>query len=440
MKKIITTCTLLFSLYLMGQNIQTGEGSSSIILQTANIGFDIKEASISFKINNFSQAKLTKKEKSKQWVYGVNVVGKNQEGFSSIFSGSSIVPSSSISSLFGYSYSNSYDVAKFIRIDEKLAQEKNSLLDYLDNNFIKLINKELKKIDDDKIKAYLKNIITTELGSLTNKYNKLEKALEKELRNMDPSIAIEAQKLYNLLMGLQQWQRIKEIDKTNETNEVGKINTSKYWKFTFYGHYGLQSQKFNIFKGWNPTNIADSFTEETFRGSNGGFGANLLLKSKLIFGFKYTYEETNNLNTLSTTDYKITTTNSDGTSTGSTQISKTAYPDTYNTAYVNNYDFDVIYFFNLGKKSILIGDLYTRINKSTNQQNLVSTTDLGVSCSFFKEKGKFIGGFYIEVPDINQNIEKRKPISDQNLKKWHRRFSFGLYANYNLSSLIGGPL
>lgn len=446
MKKI-TLILISFITYLSvnAQDIKTGEGESSIVLPTANIGIDVKEASLSFKINNFSQAKV----KSNSFLWGFYAKGKNNEGITTVFSGSKINPSSSLSINLGYSFSNSDKISQNIS-SSHLKKKTDYLTKYLDENLELEVRKLANQISNDSIKLHLQSIITEALKNKNIKYKKLECALLDEVNNnKDSVIGNEAKILHLFVKNYKPWKEINNIsdeqyrkienafDFNNEVSKMKSKGSESYWKLTIYSHFGLESQKFNIFKGWDPTNLTDSFDKETFRGSNGGFGVNYLFNSKWILGFKYTYQETNNLSTLSSTDYKISTNNVLGSSTGSTQISKTAYPNEYKRAYLNRLDFDFLKFFSLGESSIILSDLYFRVNESTNNDNLVSTKTLGISASFFEEKGKFIGGLYLELPDIEQRAEKRKPVADRNLQSWHNRLSFGIYAQYSFSSLIG---
>jgi hypothetical protein len=296
---------------------------------------------------------------------------------------------------------------------------------------------QLDQIKDNKAKEYIQNKVNPILQSDFLRYQKLEKTLKEisENRLLDLNITTEANNLYLVIKKNKIWNAFERLNK-KISDGINNLITEDYWKFSVYGHLGLHSTKFNIYKGWDSVNIDNSFAKETFRGSNGGFGLNLNLKSRWLFGFRFTYEETNNLNTLASTEYKVTKNHTSTSATGSSQIAMTAYPNKYTRAYLNRYDFDIIRFFALEKNSIMITDLYFRIKESTNQSKMVSQKDVGVSASFFKEKGNFIGGIYLELPDIEQNIEKRKPEDEQKLEDWYKRISFGVYAKFSFSSII----
>ncbi|GET35239.1 hypothetical protein PbJCM13498_41020 [Prolixibacter bellariivorans] len=429
---LIVNIFVLSSVYC--QDIKTGEGESTILLPTTNIGVDVGKASLTFKTNNFPQSKL----KPNGFIWGLDVMGKSKEGLSNIFSGSEIVPTSSISTVLGYSFSNSDEISddytsKYAKI---LKDSLNSLSNSFRKSFGADIISEIYKIKSDSAKKYILSKVVPALKVNLNKYEKLQKLLEEMSKDetLQPEIVTSAKTLYSYMKENQTWKEIKSL-KVKLESGIENVGSEEYWKLTIYGHFGIKGEKFNIFKGWDSTNIENSFEKETFSGNSGGFGVNYLFNSKWIVGFRYTYQETNNLDELSTNDYKVTTTFTQNTSVGTTQISKTAYPNKYKTAYLNRYDFDLIRFINIGENNVIIADLYLRINESTNQDNLVSYKDLGLSSSFFNMKGKFIGGIYLELPDFEQSVERRKAEEEQELKDWYNRLTFGIYVKYSFSSL-----
>lgn len=436
MKKI--AIILIINIYTLSfvycQDIKTGEGESSILLPTTNIGVDVGKASLTFKTNNFPQSKLN----SNGFIWGINATGESKEGLSTVFSGSEIVPSSNISIILGYSLSNSEEISD--DYTSKYAKTLKDSVNSLSNSFRKSfgidIIAEIYELKSDTAKKYLLSKVVPALKINFNKYENLEKLLEKMSKDktLQPEIDSSAKTIYSFMKENQTWKDIKSLKVKLKTG-IENIESEEYWKLTFYGHFGIKGEKFNVFNGWDSINIENSFKKETFSGSFGGFGINYLFNSKWVVGFKYTYQETNNLHKLSTNDYKVTTTFAQNTSVGSTQVSKTAYPDKYKPAYLNRYDFDLIRFFNIGENNVIISDLYLRINESTNQENLVSYKDVGISSSFFNKKGKFIGGIYLELPDFEQSEEKRKPEEEQKLKEWYNRLTFGIYAKYSFSSL-----
>jgi len=419
---------------LFSQDIKTGEGESSILLPTTNIGIDVGESSITFKTNNFPQSKL----KSNGTIWGINAKGKSKEGLASVFSSSEIVPSSNLSAILGYSFSNSKKISDSYTSNckENIKNQVLKLSEEFRISFDSLLIVEIRRIESVKAKEYLLEKVQPALKIEYLKYNKLEKLLKKISNDIaiDPEISSSAEIIYDFMSENKTWQSIKKLNKEIETG-IDEIESEEYWKLTFYGHFGIQGEKFNTFQGWDSTNIENSFKKETFSGSLGGFGINYLFNSKWVLGIRYTYEETNNLDNLSTSEYKVTTSYTQNNSVGSTQVAKTAYPNDYKPAYLNRYDFDIIRFFNVGENTVIISNLYLRFHESTNEDNLVSQRDLGISSSFFKKKGKFIGGIYLELPDYQQNEEKMKPEAEQELKEWYNRLTFGVYANYSFSTI-----
>ena len=435
MKKILIICPsfwLLINIY--GQDVKTGTGQSSILLETTNIGFDIGEPSLSFTTNNFPQSKL----KSKGPIWGFLVKGKNDNDLATIFTSSSIVPSSELNAIYGYSFSNMEQISASYKNRIKIKADSIYLLsDTLNKKLDILISTQANKISNIKAKEYIQNVINTIFKNELLKYERLEKELKKISENnfLDTAISKSSAELYASMKRNKLWNDYKRLTK-EISGRIDSISTENYWKFSIYGHLGLNSTKFNLYNGWDSMNIDNSFSKQTFNGSKGGFGLNLNIKSKWLFGFRYTYEETNNLSLLTPNDYKVTKTFKSGSTTGSSEVSMNAYPKTYKRAYLNNFDFDIISFLPLAKSNILLADIYFRFKESTNHSVLVSQKDVGISCSFFKEQGKFIGGIYLELPDIEQSVEKIKPVNEQKLTSWYQRLSFGVYAKFSFSSIV----
>ena len=79
--------------------------------------------------------------------------------------------------------------------------------------------------------------------------------------------------------------------------------------------------------------------------------------------------------------------------------------------------------------------LHSKIG-SSNKDLIPNTTDIGIGLYVFNSKSKILGGFYIELPDISNNIEKNKTITDQNIRPALQKLSFGIVTRFNLQSFM----
>ena len=73
---------------------------------------------------------------------------------------------------------------------------------------------------------------------------------------------------------------------------------------------------------------------------------------------------------------------------------------------------------------------------SRNKLILPNTTNIGCGFYFFKNTGKFLGGFYTELADVKNSFEKMKPEEEQNLRTPLKRLSFGIVAKMTIGSFL----
>lgn len=94
--------------------------------------------------------------------------------------------------------------------------------------------------------------------------------------------------------------------------------------------------------------------------------------------------------------------------------------------------------FKLADTSRLITNLYFRGNlASRDTAYLKNISSFGVGFYFLGKKSKFLGGLYVELPDIKNNIEKAKPESERNIRKPFKKLTFGITTRFSLGSIFG---
>ncbi|MEL6560105.1 MAG: hypothetical protein AAFQ94_18085 [Bacteroidota bacterium] len=452
MKRLLTLLIIFSGIIesISAQDVKAGKDESTILLDNSNIGFDPGETSITFKYNNLGLSKT----KKKNWLWAINAEGKNNEGLASIFSSSQIVPSSEFSLFAGYSWSNSDKIDRvYLTADDDILNQVLAMQDKLVESVygsVRNVMAQERGRNFESCKALNEKFPAVDLNTISKDdteklpFAKLKNGLEKIIKNSENTrevVRIARDMLNRAFVNNADWKKFVELNQASLSaiddadDEVADLDL-KYWRTSIFIHYGNSSTKYNTFLGWDSTNLDNSFKANTFRGINFGLGINHDIASKWLLGFEYTYEETNNLNTLTSAEYTVRTNNVAANMTGSTELKKTAYPDRFKEVFVHNYDFDVIQRIPVGEKYLLLLDYYARINRSTNEERLVSTTDIGISSSFFNgEKGNFIGGIYFEVPDFNENVERKKPIEDRELNPLYRRVTFGIYTKFSFAGL-----
>lgn len=243
-------------------------------------------------------------------------------------------------------------------------------------------------------------------------------------------------------------EEIKIILKLQQ-QEIDKITTSlvsyrdgyiryRLWKFSIFSFGGIDGSSFKRVDTINTISPSASFIKEEFRGGSFGIGLNYQI-NRFKFGVTYAYKMTNNFVLLDKTDYKLTTTTTSGVQTLSEEKSISAYSGTYGEVEINEVNVDVLYTINLGKTSetYALVNPYIRSTIFTRGKTILPNTyNLGIGTYFFTTKSKFLGGLYLELPDLNNTVEKTKPVTDQNIRPGLKRLTFGIVGKFSLNSLI----
>ena len=86
------------------------------------------------------------------------------------------------------------------------------------------------------------------------------------------------------------------------------------------------------------------------------------------------------------------------------------------------------------EETFLIVNTYLRSVSSNKQALYASHSDIGVSTLFFKKDGNFMGGIYLELPDLDQNNERMK--ANPEYEDWYNRMAFGIYTKFSFDPLL----
>lgn len=449
-KIIIIGILLIGNQVTFSQVSESGDNQSSILIDNTNIGFNLGKSQLSFSSSNYTRRAVN----SSGFLYGFNASGKQNDGLTNVFNSGYLSPTSKADILFGYHISNRkklqetfyYSMNNLGAFQDKIQLEQANIVKKLDqqlwtdiNNLVEAKASEL-KCSDDHVKV-LKAKISEIQKSPTKKYLKIydwskqrpifpenealiretvQEALEKNVDFMTFIKNAELQK--------NEWNTVK--------NDTAKAYKWKYFEGAFYFTGGIGAEKFYYFKGWDSTNITNSFEKINHRGGEFGIGVNFGWASTLLFGARYLYQEANNSSVLNSNNFEYTLTQTSGGNTYTTKESFTALSGAYGNVYLNRIDLDLSTYVYVKDSLTLLINGYADLIFSNNDSLYTSTKTIGVSTTAFKTNGKLLGGFYVEIPDLEQNIERRKP--DPNLRPWYNRITFGLYAKYSLQNLFLG--
>ena len=439
MKQIILL-TLLIGCFSItnAQIVKTKEGNNTILFDNSNIGIDIGESELSFSSNNFLNSKLS----SSGFIWGVDFTGKNKEGLSSLIKSSDLTPSSSLNGTFGFHISNSNKMGdKILKQRQELAKELNQITETYDSTYKSVILNEVKtdkqlvlnQKQSTKILDEIETKIKSDVNVCVGLYDLLFKKIKK---STDPIELKYSYKYMELIKKTDYYKKLKQYykkDKDLNSSEKLILSNKAYKKHIFYLHGGLNNEKFNTFSAWDTTDLSKSFNEVKFNGSTIGVGYNLRLGGNWALGIKYSYLETNNSSLLTLNEYEYESVVNSGNSSFKSKDKKSAYSGNYGKVYLNKVEIDVLKYLPINDSSLVILDFYLRIKESNNDKLYPSQTDLGLASSFFKRGGKFLGGIYLELPDVDQNIERNKV--EPEYENWYNRLSFGIYAKFSFNSL-----
>ncbi|MBK9719495.1 MAG: hypothetical protein IPO85_18660 [Saprospiraceae bacterium] len=145
-----------------------------------------------------------------------------------------------------------------------------------------------------------------------------------------------------------------------------------------------------------------------------------------------------NFSNLSSKEYTLRTTDTSRNQSLISEKKITAYSGKYSKVESNQLNLDLLKEFKLGDTSRLITNLYYRGSLfSRDTVYLRNISNIGLGIYFLGKKSKFLGGLYVELPDINNNIEKSMPESERNIRPPLKKLTFGIVTKFSISSILG---
>lgn len=412
------------------QTIKTGDDESSIIFGGTTIGFDVGKSELSFTTNNYSEFK----NKASGLLWGVEVSGKNSDGLASFLNSSELTPSSSIRFNLGFFSSKKEDITNHKPVlRKKLINKEKQLTAHLDTTLLTTLKVIVRDYEGD-ICNCDKIVLTDKINSVISYF-----VLKNEFKSISKNLLLSEG--YRKLAG----ELFLYMDTNDALNDLSivtkellllnsealsKISNTRFKKFTVYSFLELSKENFTTFSGWDSTNVSDSFQRNEFDGTKLGIAGNIHYKGDWYFGGRIFYELTNNTSLLNLTNYKYQEEHVFGNQQYTQQSEISAYNGSFKEVGLVRFDIDVARFIPFGE-NFLILNTYLRNTSSRDKEILASKADIGISSSFFKSKGNFLGGIYLELPDFDQNQEAQKETPE--LEPWHKRLSFGIYTKISLS-------
>lgn len=428
---------------------QSAEGKGSLILPLngVSLGFDIGKTEISVGANNYSKALDKNNQKAfHNLFFGGNLSVKNSSSIGSLFQSGDIVPAGNFLGFLGFNVNNNESLLNAWNsspLNNKKAEEqkqREKLVEEYRLGTLKDVEIAAEVIEDQALRELTKSQVKDAIFKSVDGFA-LNKTISGILKNDDkrPDNFIQA---FKLLIKKRQEDYTENLSKVDTTKEIDAafsefMKTYCVKRFTPFIFGGIEARNFSLYTGLNSSSLAKSFTDTLYRGGQFGVGINAQIGSWWL-GVTYAYVDGDNFSNLSSKEYTLRTTD---TSRNQSLISEkriTGYSGKYSKVENNQLNIDLIKEFKLGDTSRLIANLYYRgalFSRDTAYLKNISNVGLGIY--FLGKKSKFLGGLYVELPDVNNNIEKSKPESERSIRLPYKKLTFGVVTKFSLASILG---
>jgi hypothetical protein len=428
---------------------QSAEGKGSVLLPLngVSIGFDIGKTEISVGANNYSKALDKNNNKIfNNWFFGGNLSVKNSSGIGNLFQSGDIVPAANLLGFLGFNVNNNrsiLDAWKTSHLNDIRKEEQKKRLQLVEefrSGVLKDIEASVEIIEDQGLRDKTRSNILDMINKSTNGFA-LNETISKIIDTKDKSLENFVQEFKQLLEPRRKayLEKLSKVDATKEMDAAFSefMKTHCVKRLTPFIFGGIDARSFSWYTGLNTSTLANSFTDTLFRGGQFGVGINAQLGTWWL-GVTYAYVDGDNFSNLSSSEYTLRTTD---TSVNQALVSEkkiTGYSGRYARVENNQLNIDLLKEFKLGDTSRIITNLYYRGSLfSRDTAYLKNISNLGLGLYFLGKKSKFLGGLYVELPDINNNIEKSKPESERSIRPPFKKLTFGVVTKFSLASILG---
>lgn len=443
MRVLLLATTAIICANLSGQGLtQSAEGKSTIPVRGTTVGIDLAKTELSFGINNFNR-QVTDSGKFKPF-FGFDIKVKNEEGIGKLFSAGDLVPAGSANFQYGLSRSNinkkmqsrskdssNKEAARFQKeLEENGEKFKSEMPALIESKCNSIQDTTARKLTKEEIYKAFKAADSLPLFYAYIKEGPNDSPEVLQVKRVIVSAAKAKDKQLNLLLGKHQ-EKMKGF-KT-------RYDDIMYKRFTIFGFGGINALDFKRFIKYDSANLANSFEDVNERGGKIGIGLNYQI-GNFWLGATYSYVSTNNFSRLKKNEYTLRRTTTVAPQSLIEDSKVTAYSGNYSSIEINELNFDAIYYLKLdsnAKNNILINPYFRGNLFSRDTALLPNKINIGTGFYFFQKGSKFLGGFYVELPDINDNEEKKKPADERNIRPAIRKLTFGIIAKFNLSTFFG---
>lgn len=431
---------------------QSIDGESSLLLPLRGVAFglDIGRTEISISGSNYGKAiDRDNNLPFRNWFFGGDITVENSGGIGYLLRSGDIVPAGKAAAFVGFNVNNDKALIRAWKSssfnDVRVAELKKriSLTEEYKSGLLQDITTATMMIPDSETRDHVKLEASKELQQAADGLA-LNMALSKILSN-------EAHRPEAFVVTFGQ---LVEIRKRRYLEALAQVDNSRLLdealtkfmqshsvkRFTPFIFGRAEGRSFTYYEGPNASPLSNSFSYKFFQGFIAGLGLNLQYGS-WWFGATYSYVDGDNFNTLGSRTYTLTTTNTSGNQTLTSEKKITAYSGAYAHVERNELNIDLVKEFSLSDTSRLLTNLYYRGSVfSRNISYLLNESNIGLGMYYLGSKSKFLGGIYLELPDINNSFEKSDPQNISNIRPAYKKLGFGIVTKYSLASMPGfGP-
>ncbi|MBL4678936.1 MAG: hypothetical protein JKY70_22505 [Mucilaginibacter sp.] len=425
----------------------SGKGTVILPLNGVSLGFDIGKTEIAVGANNYSKALIKNNDQLfKNWFFGGNLSVKNSSGIGNLVKSGDLVPEGNLLGFMGFNINNHQRL-----IDEWKASSVNKLAYLQQDRRKKLVKKYAQAIIDiietsgDEINDV--DFRTATLAKWIKKVNAAKDgyALSRVILDLKKEGGAKLEPFVAMSKDLQTIKE-KEYQASLAKTDMTKEMDAAFSEFTATHHIlrltpfifgGLEARSFSLYSGPSTVSLAKSFEDKLYRNNQVGIGINGQVGSFWV-GITYAWIDGDNFSGLSSKEYTLQTKDTLHNQTLIAEKKITGYSGKYARVKSNQLNIDLVKEFRLGDTSRLITNVYYRGTiASRDTTALKNISGIGLGLYFLGNKGKFLGGLYVELPDIGNQAEKAKPIADQNIRPPLRRLTFGVVTKFSLSSIFG---
>jgi hypothetical protein len=450
-KELLFFLVFSYGLSTCGQYLtQSADGKGSIPLPLSGIGLglDIGKSEITFGLNNYDKV-LNNRDNKKNWFTGLNLSVKNSDGIGNLFSSGDITPAGDFLGFLGYTFSNNdvllskWNSSDFVKNKQADLIRAQLMFDAYKKDVLTDLGLSIGKIINDPVRSNIEQELITRITASGDK-REIDHKIG-EIKTMHPEVALKDfwSQLDELVTGAK--RKYIETFNTAFTKEAAKAEADAFaaalkdlnpWRITPFLQGGINARNFTIFTGVNAAGLSNSFKDTLFRGGTIGLGLNVQYRN-FWFGATYSYLDGDNFVNLSTKDYTLSTRDTVGNQVLLQEKKKTAYSGKYGKVKTNQLNLDLVWDVKINDSSRLLASAYLRGSRASRDTALLKNYfSLGIGLYFLGKKSKFLGGLYIELPDVNNELEKAKPANQVNIRPPLKKLTFGISTKFSFSSIL----